>query len=334
MTRQSTSIRLLSELPAWDQFVSSTTSGVIFIRKAWVETLAEVFSVTPKVVLSQSDAGIRGALLVLERERGPLKISASPPASLFNGMILDDSIRGSESSTREMLAELLEVFRKEYSFGTFFVPTWTRESMLPIGPLCRWTPQLTRLVPLRPFDETMSGFGRSVRYNIRHADKNGVTLKESDDVDEAVRLIRASYRRHAVLPPFPVPLLGKWIRKLLDLGIAQPFFAVDDTGRNRAVRVMVPDPPRVYDWLAGSDAEGSKVRASHWLVANIMKRFSSEGYSTFDFMGVNTPGIREFKRSFGGEDVSYGIVTVYKHAAAHLLHVANDRLVHARRKWR
>jgi lipid II:glycine glycyltransferase (peptidoglycan interpeptide bridge formation enzyme) len=83
------------------------------------------------------------------------------------------------------------------------------------------------------------------------------------------------------------------------------FVAYDNKDNALASRLVIPDAPFVYDWLAGSSEQGDNISANHTLVARIMEIFAQEGYSTFDFRGANTPGVIEFKRAFGGLLISY-----------------------------
>jgi hypothetical protein len=67
---------------------------------------------------------------------------------------------------------------------------------------------------------------------------------------------------------------------------------------------MIRDGDTLYDWLAGSDPPLAP-SGSHWLLHVLLSRYLDAGCRHFDFMGANTPGVSDFKRSFGGSQIAY-----------------------------
>lgn len=177
-------------------------------------------------------------------------------------------------------------------------------------------PRKTVILDLQKSEsELLRGMHEKTRYNIRLAEKRGVSVflytKESrkDLPDVFFKLLEETSRRDK----FHLHERG-YYEKLLATGsknfINELFFAEYERKIVAAALVnFYKDKNPVATYLHGASSRGQKeVMAPHLLHWRIIQEAKERGFATYDFWGIDDkrwPGLTRFKKGFGGTTVEY-----------------------------
>jgi lipid II:glycine glycyltransferase (peptidoglycan interpeptide bridge formation enzyme) len=176
-----------------------------------------------------------------------------------------------------------------------------------IKPSLALQPKQTLILDLdRSEEELLTDMHPKTRYNIRLAEKKGVTIKEGSLADwpEFWRLMsltgeRDGFRLHS----------AAHYKKLLeaDPSFIKLFFAVHE-GRHIATGLFCFWGGRATYLHGASDNEARNLMAPYLLQWSVIGQAKRAGFSTYDFYGIDEkkwPGVTRFKLGFGGRRVSY-----------------------------
>jgi len=165
-------------------------------------------------------------------------------------------------------------------------------------------PHCNFIIDLSRGPETIwRGMSSGRRKGISRAERRGVQVRRvtaPPDITRCHGLFERTYRR-ARLPLFDVALFQAASRVL---GDRVRFYLAERDGDALAARVLLLTEHTMYDWFAGSTAEGDASGASELIVWQALQDACRIGLQRFDFGGGGNPhqpyGPREFKRRFGG----------------------------------
>lgn len=194
-------------------------------------------------------------------------------------------------------------------------------------------PQYTMIVKLGTEEEVLASFNRGTRYNIRLADKRGVSVVEGTDAEEMARQSGASAARQGIrLPP------ASYYQLLLDrLSWARTYVARVD-GEAVAAMLVIHFDGRGYYMYSGSNGERRELKpvyAAKWVA---IRAAIDAGCRDYDLWGVPPGpdrthpwyGLWEFKSGFNGELVEY--VGCWDLVLSELRHGVGEATERARRR--
>lgn len=194
-------------------------------------------------------------------------------------------------------------------------------------------PQYTMIVKLSPEEEALASFNRGTRYNIRLAEKRGVTVVEGTDAAEMARQSGASAARQGIrLPP------ASYYQLLLDrLPWARTYVArVDD--QPVAAMLVIHFDGRGYYMFSGSNGEKRELKPVYAAKWAAIRAAIGAGCRDYDLWGVPPGpdrthpwyGLWEFKSGFNGELVEY--VGCWDLVLGELRHGVGEATERARRR--
>lgn len=276
----------------WERLLAASPDASVFSGTAWLTTLAQTFRKRALGFVVSSDGEPRAGIPLLLHRRGPLRLAAPLPITLYAGLIRT-------VADASLLDPLLRMIERRLHFVVLSATMSEAERELLHSHGWRVRSQQTLRISLQDPEALWNGYNQSLRRKIRRAEEAGLQLDADPPSGEIIRMYEQSYFRHGNLPPIPGKTLEAWLGALRARSIVRCFSARHADGRCAAVRVVLRSGDTLYDWLAGADPAVIP-SASHWLVHAILRKFSQEGCLLFDFMGANTPGVTDFKRSFGG----------------------------------
>lgn len=169
-------------------------------------------------------------------------------------------------------------------------------------------PRYTMILKLAGDEETLAGFNRGTRYNIRLAQKRGVTVVEGADAAELARQSGASAARQGIrLPP------ESYYQLLLDrLPDARSYVASVD-GAAVAAMLVIFFAGRGYYMFSGSNGEHRELKPVYAAKWAAIQAAIKAGCGDYDLWGVPPSpdrdhpwyGLWEFKSGFNGGLVEY-----------------------------
>lgn len=161
-------------------------------------------------------------------------------------------------------------------------------------------------------DELLAGMHEKWRYNIRLAERKGVTIKDyqlpvpDDKFDAFWRLAektakRQNVRHHA----------KEYYRKQLAIGseiFKTILFTAEHGGEIIAANILAIFNQRATYLHGASDNDSRALMAPHLLQWEQIREAQRRGCLEYDFWGIDErkyPGVTNFKKGFGGREISY-----------------------------
>jgi lipid II:glycine glycyltransferase (peptidoglycan interpeptide bridge formation enzyme) len=178
-----------------------------------------------------------------------------------------------------------------------------------------YLPTKTIRIDLTPKDEQIfSGFSEAKRRAVRRATKLGVTVKESSNIQDLIRIKNKS----AGLFGFITTTGVKELWPIFYPNHASILLAYSPSHTIIGGVLLLYCENIAYYWIAGATKEGKKLFAPTLLAWEAMKLAKNTHSSLFDFVGVwderipkeNTSwhGFTKFKEGFGGKNLYYPLV--------------------------
>lgn len=329
MSQLEIGIFTLEDLKEYGAFHAASPQGTIFSSPRWLELTAKVTGSKLEILAARDGNTIFCAIPILERKKLWYSVVTSNPLSPYNGILLAPSMQN-EARVHEVLKSMLQSVVSSIKYIHLSVHSSFHDLRPFMWEGWRMYRLYTYLIDITDEATLWAGFSQSLRRKVRRAEDDGITVTETDDTALLAEQYQYSYQRHGISEPIPTARIRAWAEGARTCG-GRIFHAKDERGNVLASRMVIVAAPFVYDWIAGSTDAGNTSSANHVLVTDIMRRLSGEGVTTFDFRGANTPGVVDFKRSFGGVLLGY-TEAVYK--GSKLLSVAeglNGRLTRFRR---
>jgi hypothetical protein len=318
--------RLADAGAVWDE-LHRRANGIVFSSAAWLRALADMYGRDAHCALVSDGEVVRAGSPLLLKQKGMLRYSGELPMSLYSGLL---HTLGAEAFT-EASEALFGETEQLCHFASLSLPR--EDVLLPVLSTRGWElrNRLSLRLDLSNADHLWDGYSQSLRRKIRRASEMPLNLSDDVSADVLIDLYSKSYLRHGLHPPTQPGQMRGWILRLKREGLLQCFGAFRADGVPAAARALIRDGDTVYDWLAGADPAVSP-SASHWLLHSILLRYADEGARTFDFMGANTPGVVDFKRSFGSYEHPYIEANWYRSPLVKtLLRLQSARLQRGRR---
>ncbi len=152
------------------------------------------------------------------------------------------------------------------------------------------------------FEETKKSFSKSTRYNIGYAERKGVVTTKSDDVDSFFKLLEKTKTRQN-FNSYP----KEYFQRLLDIPNAELVLAVYN--RKVIAGIIIIYFGETVSFLHSAlDYSMRNLKAAALLRFDSIKLAKEKNCKFYDFWGIDEkkfPGVTEYKKSFGGDEVEY-----------------------------
>jgi lipid II:glycine glycyltransferase (peptidoglycan interpeptide bridge formation enzyme) len=221
------------------------------------------------------------------------------------------------------LAELAPVL-KEYSIRIVAIEPHPKENITAYKRWCAgvakhckvvrssYQPTKTILIDVTaPEDEIFSRFTDAKRRAVRKAIKNGVTVEESGDIQNLIKIKNKSSGPFGFITTFGMDRF--W--PIMAPDHATTLLAYTDSHKLVGGILLVFWDKTAYYWIAGATKPGKKLFAPTHLVWEALKTAKRRGMKQFDFVGIwderranqhhDWLGFTKFKEGFGGKPFYY-----------------------------
>jgi hypothetical protein len=261
--------------------------------KEWFTVLTSTWT---KLQIKIRTLDNQAALPVFCRKAGPLVMEGSPLRGYFTpyGGFLGQA--DPQLITRLLKGDFIEASNPP-----------------PIDPrLTQWNANMTVLVDLRlGADAIWKLMTDQNRKQTKKAMKNNVQVRMNEDdtwVEPAYEILIKTYSRQHLAPPAP-KLFYQHMAAMLDRASSRVFTAYYN-GTPVAYAIIGIHDKTVYGIDGGMDRAFQHVRPNNLVMWCIMQWALERGFTTFDMVGGDVPGIAHFKMGCGGAAVQYpSIVT-------------------------
>lgn len=161
-----------------------------------------------------------------------------------------------------------------------------------------------RLDLSRSSEDLLRGMSEDRRKALRKADRGGVRVGETRDINTVLRLIAATFRRQGREPPFSPHL----VRSINDAASRRSgcglYLAETRDGDACAAALFVRDATTTYYLLGGSDADLRRTGAQNLLMWHAIQA-EAQQRQTLDFEGSMIESIEHSFRSYGSTRIPY-----------------------------
>ena len=177
------------------------------------------------------------------------------------------------------------------------------------------TADLTIQIDLSPSEEElMAHIRKSTRYEIRQAQKLGITITTSSDpdtIDQFYAMQLETAKRHGFVP-FSLPFLKEQFTTFSQEGLALLYKAEHEGKLLAEAFVIFYGAEATYHYGA-STADGRNFPGAYLIQWEIIREAKRRGLGRYNLWGVAPQseknhrfyGVSVFKRGFGGEEVAY-----------------------------
>jgi lipid II:glycine glycyltransferase (peptidoglycan interpeptide bridge formation enzyme) len=177
------------------------------------------------------------------------------------------------------------------------------KSPRPIQPMFTVVADLTQTQ-----DRLMDAMHHKHRYNVGLAERKGITVEESNNIDAFLKLLTATAEREGFRAHNPF-----YYQKLLNAfsgnGALHTRLFTASHGGEPVAAAMMMEHGRTAHYLHGaSDREHRALMAPHLLHWTMMKQYKQRGFQWYDFWGIDSrrwPGVTRFKLGWGAKLVEY-----------------------------
>ncbi|MDA8388250.1 MAG: GNAT family N-acetyltransferase [Nitrospiraceae bacterium] len=157
---------------------------------------------------------------------------------------------------------------------------------------------------LSNLDVVWAGMKANIRNKIRKAEKSGVRVADTDDIETFIDLNEMTFRRQGLALPFSRDFVRRLNRACAKRGARKIYITYGPDGRPQTGLFCVYDRHSMYNLLQGGDPalRGSGANA---LAMWESIKFASGATRAYDFEGSMIEPIEEFFHSFGGVQKPY-----------------------------
>jgi len=302
------------DVKQWSEFVYGHPYGNIFQTPEMAEVYKRTRNYEPisLAVVDDTDEILAILLAVVIKEMGGILGSFSARSIIQGGPLFVEGEKGIKA-LKLLMGHYDKIVQKKalYTEIRNMGDTSNISSFLnTMG--YKYEEHLNFLVDLtKSTEEVWKQIHRSMRKNIKKAEKIGVEVEQMED-----RLLLSSFysflmdvSRDAKKPLPDISFFEAIFDILVPKNMAK-FYLAKNNGEYIGGRVSLVYKKVIYAYFVGVPKEYKHLGANPLLNWHVIAWGAENGYHTFDFGGAGKPneeyGVREFKRQFGGRLVNYG----------------------------
>jgi hypothetical protein len=297
-----------ADLPAfhrrYNEFVRSSPQGIFYCYTWWLDAVAPD---QYEILTVESDGQIRAAWPLVWRESSKKRVAHMPSLTQKTGILLSppdgkyaECLSREQRLTEELLMKLPPGSDLDQRFHENFT-NWLPFYWNGFQQTTRYTYVLDDLTNL---EQVWSGMRNTVRTEIRKARKNGVRIRETDDLEYFYEVNARTFTRQGMAVPYSLALVQRIDDACIRNAGRKILIGEGPDGRPHAGVYLAYDERCAALILSGGDEE---LRASgagsllHWELIE----FASTVTQRFDFEGSMMRPVEFFYRGFGAKQAPY-----------------------------
>jgi hypothetical protein len=292
----------------WDNLVEISPMGTLFHTAFWLETISPA---NWKVLGCYRGDKLIAGMPVFENKRFGIRYVAHPALTPWMGIIFhpwekDIKLHKKLTLEKEISQQFIQWIKECDYFIQSFHPNFRDwQPMMWENFSCQ--PCYTYVLSsLHDIGRIWSGLRENHRRNIRDAINKGFFIRKDITTDEFLAIAKNIFLPKAKELGCNETMLMRIHQRLNHAGRGTPFVIFDEEGNSLAATYIVWDNRSAYYLLGGTDKEAT-IRsglAMTMLLWEALKEMAQK-VNRFDFEGSDIPGIENFIRGFGAEQVCY-----------------------------
>lgn len=295
------------EYGQWDEMVKSLPAASIFAESRWLTAVAETMACEVKIAAVFHGADLVGGVLVEVSRRFGMLVAARLPLAPTNSCLVKTTSTTCLSKATSRWLAITDVLARFLQSRFAYVILTQDPVFIDIRSFSwlDWRKQILYTYHIEIANADLANLSSTVRKNIRHAEKAGVTSEISRDFRQAhAPLVSTFVRQRAHLPLSAEQLVAFGKRLGDDLVL---LLAKSPDGRIIATEIILLDRPRkiAYIFLAGLDASNGIRGVAAFLQWQGLMHCRELGMDILDQTGADIKEVAAFKAELGGRLVPY-----------------------------
>jgi hypothetical protein len=288
----------------WDALVAASPAGEIYHTSRWLYLLQDVFGVQAIRLGLRVGSKLVAGMPILLRQMGPMRLAGSPLKHMETPQMGPLTAHGYEEVG---VLDALDALQRSERIGFADITCMQRTSTEPFtrrGYRVQ-TSQTLHLQLKRDAADMWRGLEGRCRTAIRKANRAGVAVEAAtgpDFVRDYQRMVNAVFARQHLQPRHDERYYQVLWNRLGMSGNAQVLLARHQ-GRLIAGAVFLIHGRRLYYQDGASYPEYHHLCANNLIQWEALQWALGQGLESYDMVGLGTPSIARFKRSFGGSPV-------------------------------
>lgn len=316
----SLTLELCKDKHEWNTFVASSPQANPFCATYFLEALGEDYD----LLFVKDNGEAQLGTLVLKHENSPIR--APYPFTMYQGIMFKETSKNMFYHKRlkwalEIVDFLLAEMEKKYGCISFCLHygiedirsfQWFHYHEPKRGQFSielRYT-GLLDIMKVSDFDSYFMDIRKVRRYEYKQAQKEGLMIEESEDLDLLVELHEITFEKQGIKSD---ETRRKLIRAIstaaISAGNGKLLVCRDKKGIAASVSLFLYDSQCGYYLFGANNSEYFKTGSGTYLLLEQIRRCKDKGLKAVDFLGINSPNRGDFKTSFNAKPVPYFIVT-------------------------
>ncbi|OGQ85692.1 MAG: hypothetical protein A2512_10830 [Deltaproteobacteria bacterium RIFOXYD12_FULL_56_24] len=295
------------EYERWDAMVTALPTATIFAESRWLTAVAEIMACDVRIAAVFSDDRLLAGAPVRISRRFGMSMAAGLPLTPTNSCIITTGPNAYPAKITSRLLTITDALARflqshfDYVILTFDPELQDIRSFNWLD----WRSQALYTYHVDIVKADLAALPRTLRYDIRHAEKTGMTSEVSRDFLLGHAPIAKTFARKGVPLPLAAEQLAAFGERLgEDLLL---LLARSHDGRLIASDIILLDRPRkiAYVLLAGCDTAAKCPGAAFLLQWQSFIHCRELGIEIIDQVGAENKEIATFKAELGGRLVPY-----------------------------
>lgn len=299
----------------WNDFVLSSPQSSFMQSWQWGDMLSG-FGLPVWRVVAEKNNKITGTALIVKREvslgRCWLYIPHGPifNQDLQTWRLLNEEIKKIAQKEKAIFIRSDMLYNDTAENGKMLTQAGWRKTKREVQPKNTLVLDLTQSE-----EEMMSRMHKKTRYNIRLAEKKGVTVRFSTDPEDLQLFLNlaAEVQSRGSFCYHPASYYREMLKALAPAGLLRLAIAEHEE-KTLAAHLLIQFGDTVTYTHGSSSSSHKNLMAPHLLQWQSIKNAKKDGYEKYDFFGIapknadtNHPwaGITRFKLGFGGDRANY-----------------------------
>lgn len=302
------------ESDKWDAFVKSHADGTFFHLWGWLKFCERKSGYKLYPIILEKGGSIQGVYPVFLKSLFGFTVIASPPPKVstpYLGPLLinsSDNVYKREKNEFSMIEILHQYVQDKLkpNYQKIDTATGFKDPRPFIWNNYRAKPRFTYVVSLTNIESVFNNLDGRVRTSIRKAEKSK-DIFYSHDANEKISDIISFISQRYDEQKLKFPLSSSDVEKIQNscLGKYIHVNAIWEGERLVTGNILIKFHNKIQHWLGGvkpySETNGVN-ELLHW---EGMKKFSLEGYSSYELIGANTKHLCDHKSKYGPELSQY-----------------------------
>jgi hypothetical protein len=283
-----------SDLLQWDALVDHSVHGTIFHKTGWLDACERSLGKKVKIFgCFQNDQLVGGCSLFLEKKFGIVPVAKSTCSmTSYGGFVVSSSpgegVYSQESFFRKIMESLIHEIKKEHFFT---ITIRNSPGFLDIRPFSwnGWRSRVLYAYYVNLENNLESHSDRSMKKNIRKAEKNRIIIEPFSDISRYYALLCETYARRNVKPPAPELLFTELYTFVRDQNCGEMVVARTADDEIACGEIVIWDTRLAYGWSAVSDSRFLDSGATNLLRFDTLKRLKDRGIPNVNIKMANEP---------------------------------------------